>query len=280
MATIQKNTIYTNVLLKSDGTVWWEDGNGPIPESGINWEGKNWKSGLVDENGKKVLAAHPNSRFTAPLSQCPSITNRFEHHHGVPITAIIFGGKRSSLAPLVYESFYWQHGVYIGATMASERTAAQYGKQGEVRRDPFAMLPFCGYNMGKYFSHWLKMGKQMVNPPKIFHVNWFRTDEKGQFLWPGFGENLRVLEWIIGRCRQKVKAIESPVGYLPDPEDIDLTGLDLSKERLKRLLSIDISEWKRELEDQKEFFKTIGKTLPKEILYEHNLLKKRISLFE
>lgn len=278
--TIKKNTIYTNVLLKSDGTVWWEDGDGPAPDEGINWEGKKWKPGMLDENGKKVLAAHPNSRFTAPLSQCPSITNRIEHHHGVPITAIIFGGRRATLAPLVYESFYWQHGVYMGATMASERTAAQYGKQGEVRRDPFAMLPFCGYNMGKYFSHWLKMGKQMVNPPKIFHVNWFRQDERGQFLWPGFGENLRVLEWVISRCRQKVKAIESPIGYLPDPSDIDITGLDLPKEKVAKILSVNIDEWKKELDDQKEFFKIFGKTLPKEILYEHNLLKKRISLFE
>jgi phosphoenolpyruvate carboxykinase (GTP) len=276
MVTIQKNTIYTNVVLKQDGTVWWEDGDGPVPEEGINWEGKIWHPGMVDENGKKVLGAHPNSRFTAPASQCPSITNRMEHHHGVPITAIIFGGRRAHLAPLVYESFYWQHGVYVGATMASERTAAQYGTQGEVRRDPMAMIPFCGYNMGKYFAHWLKMGKNMANPPKIFNINWFRQDENGKFLWPGYCENLRVLEWIIDRCRQKVKALESPIGYLPDPSDIDLTGLDVSKEAMEKLLHVDREEWLKELEGQKEFFKIFGKDIPKEIKHEYNALKKRL----
>jgi len=275
MATVQKNTIYTNVLLKPDGTVWWEDGDGPAPAEGINWQGKQWNPGMTDEKGNKVLAAHPNSRFTAPLSQCPSITNRIEHHHGVPITAIIFGGRRAKLAPLVYESFYWQHGVYIGATMASERTAAQYGKQGEVRRDPMAMLPFCGYNMGRYFAHWLKIGKNMVNPPKIFNVNWFRQDDNGKFMWPGFGENLRVLEWIIDRCRQKVKAVETPIGYVPDPKDIDLTGIDVSVLTMEKLLNIDKAEWKKELEDQDEYFKAFGKDLPKEILYEYNAAKKR-----
>jgi phosphoenolpyruvate carboxykinase (GTP) len=276
IATIQKNTIYTNVLLKNDGTVWWEDGDGPVPEEGTNWEGKQWKPGMVDEKGNKVFGAHPNSRFTAPLSQCPSISNRFEQHHGVPITAMIFGGRRAKLAPLVYESFYWQHGVYTGATMASERTAAQVGNQGEVRRDPMAMLPFCGYNMGKYFGHWLKMGKDIVNPPKIFHVNWFRQDDKGKFMWPGYGENLRVLEWIIDRCRQRVKAVETPIGYVPDAKDIDLTGLDVSVVTMEKLLHIDKEEWLKELEDQQEFFKIFGKDLPKEILFEHDALKKRL----
>jgi len=279
MATIKKNTIFTNVLLKPDGTVWWEDGDGPVPSEGINWEGKPWKPGMTDEKGNKVHGAHPNSRFTAPLSQCPSVSNRLEQHHGVPISAIVFGGRRAKLAPLVYESFYWQHGVFMGATMASERTAAQFGKQGEVRRDPMAMLPFCGYNMGKYFSHWLKMGKNMANPPKIFHVNWFKQDENGKFLWPGFGENLRVLEWMIDRCRQKVKAVESPIGYVPDPADIDLTGLDTSKETVAKLLEVDKNEWEKEIEDQKEFFKTFGKDLPKEITTEHELLKKRIERY-
>jgi phosphoenolpyruvate carboxykinase (GTP) len=188
----------------------------------------------------------------------------------------VFGGRRAKLAPLIYESFYWQHGVFVGATMASERTAAQFGKQGEVRRDPMAMLPFCGYNMGKYFSHWLKMGKHMANPPKIFHVNWFKQDENGNFIWPGFGENLRVLEWIMDRCRQKVKAVESPIGYLPDPEDIDLTGLDLPKETLDKLLEIDRDEWAKEAESQAEFFGTFGKDLPKELWKEHELLKRRL----
>ncbi|MCX5749763.1 MAG: phosphoenolpyruvate carboxykinase (GTP) [Candidatus Saganbacteria bacterium] len=279
VATIRKNTIFTNVLLKPDNTVWWEDGDGPVPEEGINWEGKAWKPGMTDEKGRTVLGAHPNSRFTAPLSQCPSISNRLEQHHGVPISAIIFGGRRARLAPLVYESFYWQHGVYVGATMASERTAAQYGKQGEVRRDPMAMLPFCGYNMGKYFGHWLKMGRNMANPPKIFHVNWFKQDESGKFMWPGYGENLRVLEWIIDRCRQKVKAVESPIGYIPDSKDIDLTGLDVSMVAMQKLLHIDREGWRKELEDQKEFFKMFGKDLPKEIVQEHNLLKKRLEKY-
>ncbi|MFA5103879.1 MAG: phosphoenolpyruvate carboxykinase (GTP) [Candidatus Margulisiibacteriota bacterium] len=276
MATIKKNTIFTNVLLKPDGTVWWEDGDGPVPSEGINWEGKQWKPGMTDEKGSKVFGAHPNSRFTAPLSQCPSVSNRLEQHHGVPISAIVFGGRRAKLAPLVYESFYWQHGVFMGATMASERTAAQFGKQGEVRRDPMAMLPFCGYNMGKYFSHWMKIGKNMANSPKIFHVNWFKQDENGKFLWPGFGENLRVLEWIIDRCRQKVKAVESPIGYIPDPSDIDLTGLDISKETMSKLFEIDKKEWEREIEDQKGFLKIFGKDLPKEIMVEHELLKRRL----
>ena len=278
ISAIQKNTIFTNVVLKPDGTVWWEGADGEVPKEGINWEGKHWKPGMTDEKGNKVLGAHPNSRFTAPLSQLPSISNRLEQHHGVPISAIVFGGRWAKLAPLVYESFYWQHGVFIGATMASERTAAQFGKQGEVRRDPMAMLPFCGYNMGKYFAHWLKMGKHMANPPKIFHVNWFKQDDKGSFIWPGFGDNLRVLEWIMGRCRQKVKAVESPIGYLPDPEDIDLTGLDMQKGTLEKLLEIDIEEWNKELEGQKSFFDSFGKDLPKELWKEHELLKRRLGI--
>ncbi len=276
ISAVKKNTIFTNVALKPDGTVWWEGADGPVPEEGLNWEGKHWKPGMTDEKGNKVLGAHPNSRFTAPLSQLPSISNRLEQHHGVPISAIVFGGRRAKLAPLVYESFYWQHGVFVGATMASERTAAQFGKQGEVRRDPMAMLPFCGYNMGKYFAHWLKMGKHMANPPKIFHVNWFKQDDSGKFMWPGFGENLRVLEWIIDRCRQKVKAVESPIGYLPDQDNIDLTGLDINKETMEKLLEVDAEEWKKEIEGQNEFFKTFGKDLPKELWKEHELLKRRL----
>jgi phosphoenolpyruvate carboxykinase (GTP) len=271
MTAIQKNTIYTNVLLKMDGTVWWEGGDPPVPDEGIDWQGKPWKPGMGE------LGAHPNSRFTVPASQCPSITNRLEHHHGVPISAIIFGGRRAHLAPLVYEAFTWQHGVYVGATMASERTAAQYGKQGEVRRDPMAMLPFCGYNMADYFKHWLKMGKKMSRTPKIFHVNWFRMDENGNFLWPGFGENLRVLEWIIDRCRYKIGAHETPIGYVPNSQDIDITGLDLPPQTVEKLLAIDKQEWLRELKDHKEFFKIFGKHIPKELLDEYEALKKRLS---
>jgi len=276
VATIQKNTIYTNVLLKKDGTVWWEGADGPVPSEGTDWTGKPWKPGMVDESGNHIRGAHPNSRFTAPLSQCPSITNRLEHHHGVPISAIIFGGRRATTAPLVYEATTWQHGVFIGATMASERTAAQYGKQGQIRRDPMAMLPFCGYNMADYFDHWLHMGKLMTRVPKIFHVNWFRTDEKGNFMWPGFSENLRVLEWIINRCRSKVDVVRTPIGYIPHLDDIDMTGLKLPKDTLKRLFEIKKQEWLAELEDQKKFFDTFGKALPKEIWAEYKALEKRI----
>jgi phosphoenolpyruvate carboxykinase (GTP) len=276
MAAIKKNTIFTNVLLKMDKTVWWEGGDPPIPQEGIDWQGRPWRPGIKDEKGNLILSAHPNSRFTVPALQCPSISNRLEHHHGVPISAIIFGGRRARLAPLVYEAFTWQHGVYVGATMASERTAAQYGKQGEVRRDPMAMLPFCGYNMADYFKHWLALGKRMARPPKVFNVNWFRTDEAGNFLWPGFGENLRVLEWIIDRCRAQVRAVETPIGFIPRLEDIDVTGLNLSSGAMEKLLAIDKSEWKEELKDHKEFFKIFGKRLPKEIWDEYRALEKRL----
>jgi len=274
--TIKKNTIFTNVLLKKDKTVWWEGADGSVPSEGTDWTGKAWKPGLVDESGNPIRGAHPNSRFTVPAVQCPSITNRLEHHHGVPISAIIFGGRRATTAPLVYEATTWQHGVYIGATMASERTAAQYGKQGELRRDPMAMLPFCGYNMADYFRHWLKMGKLMTRIPKIFHVNWFKTDEKGNFLWPGFSENLRVLEWIIDRCRSKVDAVPTPIGYIPDMKDLNMTGLKLPAGIMKKLFEINKHEWLAELEDQKKFFGIFGKKLPKEILQEHKALERRI----
>ena len=276
VATIKKNTIFTNVLLKKDRTVWWEGADGPVPSEGTDWTGKPWKPGLIDESGNPVRAAHPNSRFTVPAIQCPSITNRLEHHHGVPISAIIFGGRRATTAPLVYEATTWQHGVYIGATMASERTAAQYGKQGELRRDPMAMLPFCGYNMADYFRHWLKMGKLMTRIPKIFHVNWFKTDEKGNFLWPGFSENLRVLEWIIDRCRSEVDAVPTPIGYIPNMKDLNMTGLKLPAGVMKKLFEIKKHEWLAELEDQKRFFGMFGKKLPKEILQEHKALERRI----
>jgi len=276
LETIRKNTIFTNVLLTKDGDVWWEDGEGAPPQEGIDWRGKPWKPGMKDANGNVLKGAHPNSRFTAPLAQCPSASFRIEHHHGVPISAIIFGGRRTHLAPLVYEAFNWQHGVYVGATMASERTAAQFGKQGEVRRDPMAMLPFCGYNMADYFEHWLNMGKKMEKAPKIFHVNWFRQGEEGKFLWPGYGENLRVLEWILGRCNNIIKAKKRPIGYLPNPQDIDLTGLNLKKDSLDKLLNIDIEAWKEELKGHKEFFEQFGERLPKELWDEYNSLKERL----
>src|SRR3989339_1352610 len=276
MITISKNTIFTNVLLSKDGTVWWEDGEGDPPKEGIDWMGRPWRPGMKDELGKIIKGAHPNSRFTAPISQCPSVTNRLEHHHGVPISAIMFGGRRAKVAPLVYEAFSWQHGVFVGASMASERTAAQFGKQGELRHDPMAMLPFCGYNMGDYFKHWLKMGRKMSKPPKIFHVNWFRTDKKGNFLWPGFGENLRILEWIIARCRYSVGAKKTAIGNVPKLEDIDMAGLKMSKKDLEQALSVHKKDWILELKSQEEFFKKFGKFLPQEIWQEHRELKKRL----
>ncbi len=276
MATIKKNTIFTNVLLKKDLTVWWEDGDEPAPVEGVDWQGRPWKPGMKDESGNVIKGAHPNSRFTAPASQCPSISFRLEHHHGVPISAIVFGGRREHVAPLVYESFGWQHGVYVGATMASERTAAQVGKVGEVRRDPMAMLPFCGYHMGDYFRHWLNVGKRLEKKPKIFHVNWFRVDSNGKFLWPGFGENLRVLEWILDRCNSKAEAIKTPIGYVPSPESLDMTGLNIHKDHLKKLFEIDKFDWIREMESQKEFLSIFGNHLPKEIWQEWSEQNKRL----
>ena len=263
MKTIGSNTIYTNVVLTADGTVWWEDGDGPPPAEGWDWQGRPWKPGMVDGDGKPVLGAHPNSRFTAPVTQCPSHSFRIEHHHGVLISAIIFGGRRAHLAPLVYEAFDWEHGVFVGASMASERTAAQFGELGEVRRDPMAMLPFCGYHMGDYFEHWLNMGRRMTQPPKIFHVNWFRTGENGEFLWPGYGENLRVIEWILDRCRGEAEAVRTPIGYVATPDSLDLTGLDISEDALKKLLTVKRDDWRQETEQIASFFQQFGNRFPK-----------------
>jgi phosphoenolpyruvate carboxykinase (GTP) len=278
MATIKRNTIFTNVLLKPDKTVWWEGSDELPPSKGIDWKGDPWRPDMIDENGKPIPGAHPNSRFTAPAKQCPTVSYRLDHHHGVPISAIIFGGRRAHLAPLVYESFNWQHGVFVGATMASERTAAQYGKLGEVRRDPMAMLPFCGYNMADYFRHWFAMGKRMTKPPKIFHVNWFRVDKNGKFMWPGYGENLRIIEWILDRCNNKVSARKTPIGYIPRPEDIDMTGLRLSKATLRKLLHVDKEQWRKEIKGIEQFFKIFGKRLPTELITELAALKRRYRL--
>jgi len=275
--TIKKNTIFTNVLLKPDGTVWWEGADGEVPARGIDWRGEPWEPAKADASGKSVLGAHPNSRFTVPITNCPSASFRLEQHHGVPISAIVFGGRREHLAPLVYESFDWQHGVFIGATMASELTAAQVGKVGQVRRDPMAMIPFCGYNMADYFRHWLDMGKRMSQQPRIFHVNWFRTDEHGKFLWPGFKENLRVLEWILDRCNGKIKKIvETPIGYVPRPSDIDMTGLELPSGTLEKLLAVDNKEWLEELKGINTFFKQFKKDLPQELWQEYKALEGRL----
>ncbi|MBI4972566.1 MAG: phosphoenolpyruvate carboxykinase (GTP) [Candidatus Omnitrophica bacterium] len=274
--TIKKDTIYTNVLLEPDGTVWWEGAEGGVPSSGIDWQGRPWKPGMLDNEGRPILGAHPNSRFTTPISNCPSASFRLEQHHGVPISAIVFGGRRQRLVPLVYESFSWQHGVFVAATIASELTAAQFGKIGQVRRDPMAMLPFCGYNMADYFRHWLEMGKSMQKPPKIFQVNWFRADEKGGFLWPGFRENLRILEWILQRCDNRVGARETPLGYLPEIADIDMTGLALAQESLEKLFAIDKKGWLEELKGIKAFFRQFKKDLPAELWEEYEALHRRL----
>ena len=270
LLTCQKNTIFTNVALTPEKTVWWEGMGVPAPAHAIDWKGNEW----TPDMGTK--AAHPNSRFTAPANQCPCISKEWENPAGVPITAMIFGGRRAKVAPLVYQSFSWEHGVFVGATMASETTAAATGAVGVVRRDPMAMLPFCGYNMGEYFQHWLEMGKKIPNPPKIFNVNWFRVDEVGHLFWPGFGDNLRVLLWILARCNNEVDAVESPIGYLPKPEDIDLEGTEITQDVLKGLLSIDKEAWTQEVEDQKTHLERFEK-LPKELWEQYNALAARIA---
>ncbi len=270
LATIQKNTIFTNVLLKPDKTVWWEGLEG-TPSEGTDWRGKPW----TPASGEK--GAHPNSRFTAPASQCPTISHQWENPAGVPISAIVFGGRRAKVAPLVYEPFNWQHGVYAGATVASETTAAATGAVGVVRRDPMAMLPFCGYHIGDYFAHWLSMGKRIAKPPRIFHVNWFRMDSNGKFIWPGYGENLRVILWILDRIQGKVDARETPIGYTPKPESLNISGLDLSPEALTSLLDVNRDEWCAEVESHSEFFDKVGSKLPKEIREEQAKLKQRLA---
>jgi len=273
MKTISKNTIYTNVLLKPDNTVWWEGHDDPAPERGIDWQGRPWTPACGEKG------AHPNSRFTAPASQCPSIAPNWDDPHGVPISAILFGARRATVMPLIYQSFNWQHGTYVGATVSSETTAAALGAQGVVRRDPMAMLPFCGYNMAEYFTHWLEMGKKLTSPPKIFNVNWFRRDESGEFPWPGFGDNLRVLKWVTERCKDSGKAVETPVGYTPGVDGIDITGLDISAETMDFLTRIDKDAWVDELKNREEWFQNFGYSLPIEITQEHQALAERLGKY-
>ena len=258
----QKNTIFTNVVHNlDDNTVWWEGLDKNPPKNALNWKGEKWDC----TDGSK--GAHPNSRFTAPAVNCPCISSEFNNPNGVPISAIIFGGRRAKTAPLVYQARDWKHGVFVGSTMASETTAAAAGAVGVVRRDPMAMLPFCGYNMGDYWAHWLEMGEKLGDKaPKIFNVNWFRTDDEGHFIWPGFGDNMRVLNWIIDRCEGRAEAVETPIGYEPKPEDIDVEGLGaVTTDTVKDLLTVDKALWKEEVKGIKEFYAKFGDKLPKEL---------------
>ena len=273
LAATKRDTIFTNVAHNlDDNTVWWEGLDGNPPENAVDWKGNPWHASTATEK-----AAHPNSRFTAPAKNCPCVSPKFDDPEGVPISAMIFGGRRAKTAPLVYQSRSWQHGVFVGSTMASETTAAAAGAAGVVRRDPMAMLPFCGYHMGDYFAHWLEMGEKLGDKaPKIFNVNWFRTDDNGKFIWPGYGDNMRVLMWILGRCDGTAEAVETPIGFEPRPCDIEREGLDLSEETVASLLSVDKKLWQKEAEDITEFYKKFGDKLPKELSAELETLKKNL----
>lgn len=278
LASTRKNTIFTNVAINpEDNTVWWEGLTKTPPARLIDWKGNPWTPDMKDADGKPVKAAHPNSRFTAPAINCPCISSEFEAPNGVPISAIIFGGRRAATTPLVYQSRSWDNGVFVGSIMASETTAAAAGAVGVVRRDPMAMLPFCGYHMGDYFQHWIDMGKKIKVQPKIFNVNWFRTDSEGHFIWPGFGDNMRVLDWILKRCEETVDADETAIGYVPKPEDINLEGCSVDEETLKGLLNVDTETWKKEAEGIKEFYKKFGDRLPKELNDELSALESRLN---
>lgn len=278
LASTRKNTIFTNVAINpEDNTVWWEGLTKTPPARLIDWKGNPWTPDMKDADGKPVKAAHPNSRFTAPAINCPCISSEFEAPNGVPISAIIFGGRRAATTPLVYQSRSWDNGVFVGSIMASETTAAAAGAVGVVRRDPMAMLPFCGYHMGDYFQHWIDMGKKIKVQPKIFNVNWFRTDSEGHFIWPGFGDNMRVLDWILKRCEETVDADETAIGYVPKPEDINLDGCSVDEETLKGLLNVDTETWKKEAEGIKEFYKKFGDRLPKELNDELAALESRLN---
>lgn len=275
LAATRKGTIFTNVALNlDDNTVWWEKLDKNPPVNALEWKGEKVNGPEYIANGGKL--AHPNSRFTAPAVNCPCISSEFNNPQGVPISAIVFGGRRAKTAPLVYQSFDWNHGVFVGSIMASETTAAAAGAVGVVRRDPMAMLPFCGYNMGDYFGHWIEMGKKIPHQPKIFNVNWFRTDDEGNFIWPGFGDNLRVLEWIMKRAFDEIDAVETEIGYMPKPEDINIEGLkDINLDTMKSLLSVDKELWKEDIKSIKEFYSKFDEfdTLPAE-------LKKELADFE
>ena len=271
LASCARDSIFTNVVLKPDGTVWWEGMDKNPPTDALNWKGEPWDP----SDGSK--GAHPNSRFTAPAKNCPCISPEFDNPMGVPIDAILFGGRRAKTAPLVYQSRDWTHGVFVGSVMASEKTAAAEGQVGEVRRDPMAMLPFCGYHMADYWQHWLDMEKKLTNPPKIFNVNWFRTDDRGEFIWPGFGDNLRVVEWVLKRCYGEADARETAIGWLPKAEDIDLEGSGVSREALKGLLDVDAALWREEAAGIRTFYKKFGDKLPRELAGCLDTLEKNLA---
>ena len=271
MKSISHDTLYTNVALTDDGDVWWEGKDGAPPAHAIDWRGNSW----TPESKEK--AAHANSRFATPMHNNPVLDPEAESGGGVPISAIIFGGRRSDTVPLIFQALDWNHGVYLGATMASETTAAATGAVGQVRRDPMAMLPFCGYNIGSYFKHWIATGKRLTNPPLIFNVNWFRKNEAGKFLWPGFGDNMRILKWIVERCEGSKAAAEKPIGWLPRPNDLDLEGLDVPQDAMQTLLSINRQDWEKELEAHKVFFESLGGVVPKELLDQREQILRRLS---
>ncbi|MBR2010927.1 MAG: phosphoenolpyruvate carboxykinase (GTP) [Clostridia bacterium] len=278
--TCLRDTIFTNVVHDTkNNTVWWEglNDNPPQPGDAIDWKGNPWDCTKYNKKDKSTCGAHPNSRFTALAKNCPCISPEFNSLKGVPVSAIVFGGRRAKTAPLVYQSFNWQHGSFVGSIMASETTAAAAGAVGVVRRDPMAMRPFVGYNMGDYWQHWLDMGKVIPNAPKIFHVNWFRTDDEGHFIWPGFGDNLRVLLWILARCEDKVDAVETAIGYVPKAEDINIEGLeDVTIDTIRDLLSVDVESWKADIANIKEFYAQVGEAVPATMYEELAALEARL----
>ena len=271
LASLRRNSIFTNTAVTADKQPWWEGLSAP-PASATDWKGQPWTP------ASKEKAAHPNSRFTAPAAQCPSISPKFDDPQGVPISAIIFGGRRAKTAPLVFEAFDWKHGTYVGAMVASETTAAATGAVGIVRRDPMAMLPFCGYNMADYFAHWMRVGAKSDKAPRIFHVNWFRQDADGKFLWPGFGDNMRVLKWIVDRCDGKVQGAKTPIGYVPAAGELDVAELNIKPEVVEELLDVDPEAWQQELAGQKEWLEKFGARMPKEMWEQFKGLEQRLTV--